>query len=150
MPWRGPVVTALVAALGLVLGLAWLTGHTHPGSVVLSAVLVFGVSALLVQRADADSWPARVSGAVVASAIVLLVFGLHALAGWLGASAVGADLAATPLPVLLACCFIIGLGAVTVMHHLALHRALPPRWQAWRVHLANGLYLGALTRGRVR
>ncbi len=151
----GPVAVPSLAAVGrafaialavyAVLGLAFGFAGKSPQALALGAILVFGVAYLIAQGlADAAPGALTLRTTLAALATTLAYFALQTLSVWLTQGA----LPPVPVPGPLEWGLIVlAIGSFGLV---ALAQATFPLWAphpaaaGLRVHLSNGLYLGAL------
>jgi NAD(P)H-quinone oxidoreductase subunit 5 len=120
-----------------------------PQAVALVAILVFGLTLMLVQAGpsgatgDAPALPlARM--VAVAAAVTLVYLVLHALAQALYSGVVPPPPPVDAAGVAVMLLAVVSFAAVTVFQMVEPARAASPAWRAARVHLANGLYVNTL------
>jgi NAD(P)H-quinone oxidoreductase subunit 5 len=147
-PHAGHLLASLMLALGLYAGIGWLFDLFVGEAIavlVLGAILVMGVSLLIVQ-----SWQGRTSAyvigrtAVAAGCATAAYFVLQAGAAWLMAPTLPGIPAPGAVGIAIMALAVVIFAAITVLQVLAPVWADAPAWRATRVHLANGLYANAL------
>lgn len=148
-PHPARLVVALVAVIGLAVGMAaifGLTPQTAPAKIALGCILLMGLVHLL--AGSIDERPnafvvARV--AVTAAGVAALYFALQAAAELLlaGSVPVGHRVGGAA-EVMIAALVVLSFAAVTVFQNQMMRRADAPFWLAAYVHLKNGLYLNTL------
>jgi NADH:ubiquinone oxidoreductase subunit 5 (subunit L)/multisubunit Na+/H+ antiporter MnhA subunit len=133
---------AIYALVGLVFGLE----GKSPQAIALGAILIFGVAYLLAQGL-ADAAPRLLTRRTVLYSVAASAgyFALHAGAGWLMADTLPAAPAPGPLEWALIALAVASFGAVAVAQALFPLWAYHPAAAGLRVHVANGLYVNALT-----
>ena len=142
------MVLAFTAALIIYAAVGFAFGFTDksPQAIAIGAILVFGVAYLLAQGL-ADAAPRLLTRrtAVYSLAVSVAYFLLHGASTWLMAD----TLPATPPPGRLEWALIVlavvSFGAVAVAQALFPLWAYHPAVAGLRVHVANGLYINALT-----
>ena len=148
IPGGRSVVLAFTAALIIYAAVGFAFGFTDksPQAIAIGAILVFGVAYLLAQGL-ADAAPRLLTRrtAVYSLAVSVAYFLLHAASTWLMAD----TLPATPPPGRLEWALIVlavvSFGAVAVAQALFPLWAYHPAVAGLRVHVANGLYINAVT-----
>ncbi len=146
-PARMAMIVGLVLAVTVVAGTVFgATITAKPGVFALGAVVMLGLAHLLTQAFDErPSFYVVGRTAALAVVVALAYFGLqwgaeHLLAGSLPpvqALRGSLDLAIVAL-------VIFAFAAVTLLQSVLPGNAGAPRWQAFYVHLANGLYVNTL------
>ncbi|API60374.1 NADH dehydrogenase [Tardibacter chloracetimidivorans] len=144
---RMAMVVGLVLAVTLAIGtLFGATITQQPGVFALGAVVMLGLAHLVTQALD-ERPSVYVIGRTVALAVVvgLAYFWLqfateHLLAG----SLPPVQALRGPFDLAIVALVVLAFGTVTVFQSLLPGRAAAPRWQAFYVHLANGLYVNTL------
>lgn len=148
IPGARSVTSSFVLALALytLIGLAFGFEDKPPQAIALGAILVFGVAYLLAQGlADAAPRLLTQRTAVYSVATTLAYFALHEAATRLTADTLPATPPAGPLEWALIVLAVISFGALAVIQALFPLWAYHPAAASLRVHIANGLYLNALT-----
>ncbi|MDZ7789878.1 MAG: proton-conducting transporter membrane subunit [Xanthomonadales bacterium] len=148
IPGARSVVLAFVAALAIyaTTGFAFGFSDKSPQAIAIGAILVFGVAYLLAQGL-ADDAPRLLTRrtALYSVAASVAYFLLHGASAWLMTD----TLPATPPPGRLEWALIVlvvvSFGAVAVAQALFPLWAYHPAAVGLRVHIANGLYINALT-----
>lgn len=144
------------AATALFIGavvLAFGVGHamgtpfmTHPGAVVLGAILALSLVQLVAASAEGGlSGPLLARCAVLAAGVAALSFALQAGASRLLGAALAPEPALHgPADLGIAALAIASFAALAILQALLPARGAEPRWRAAYVHIANGLYANAL------
>ncbi len=117
-----------------------------PQALALGAILVFGIAYLLAQGL-ADAAPRALTRrlAVIAAVATIGYFTLHLSAEWLLGMSVPPPRFPGPLEWVLIVLAVVSFGLVAVAQALFPLWAYHPAAAGLRVHLANGLYINALT-----
>lgn len=148
---------ALTLALGLASLFSLVAGplmgdavNTAPQALALGAILVMGLTLMIVQAAANGEGPAPALAAILprvlgaAGLVTLAYLALHA--GVTALYAATLPLPPTPdaLGIAVLVLAVVSFAAVTVLQVMEPARATRPLWRAARVHLANGLYANVL------
>eukprot|EP00873_Tetraselmis_striata_P016773 jgi/Tetstr1/437037/TSEL_025797.t1 len=131
------------------------TAAASPQAIALGAILVFGLTLMLVHAGPQDAEVAAGDAATVPSlplgrllavsaAVTLAYLALHALAQTLYAGVLPPPPAADAAGIAVMLLAVVSFGVVTVFQMVEPARAASPAWRAARVHLANGLYVNTL------
>lgn len=148
VPGGGAILRAFAVAFGLYLLMGLLFGFhgKSPQALALGAVLIFGVAYLIAQGlADAAPRALTVRTSLFSAVASASYFGLQTAAEALTTGTLPPAPAPGPLEIALLMLMLLSFGAV------ALAQVMFPLWSrhpaatGLRVHLANGLYLNALT-----
>lgn len=149
-PHPARLLLALLAVVGLTLGLAWSLGMTpadNPAQIAFGCVLLMGLVHLLANAIDErpNAFVVMRAG-VLAAGVAVLYVALQAgtellLAGSLPVGRTPDDPAAFAIAALV----VVSFAAVTVFQNQMMRRAEAPFWIAAYVHLKSGLYLNTLS-----
>ncbi len=151
----GPVAIpggkAVIRAFGLALAIYFIIGlgfgyeNKSPQAIALGAILIFGVAYLLAQGiADKAPRVLTTKTALYSIAVSVSYFALQTGAEWLGAGALPATPAPTPLEWVLITLAVLSFGCVAVVQAMFPLWAYHPAAAGLRVHLSNGLYANAV------
>ncbi|WP_208979051.1 proton-conducting transporter membrane subunit [Stappia stellulata] len=141
--------------LGLFADTAAGTAAASPQAIALGAILVFGLTLMLVHAGPQDAEAATGDTAAtpplplgrllaVSAAVTLAYLALHALAQTLYAGVLPPPPAADAAGIAVMLLAVVSFGVVTLFQMVEPARAASPSWRAARVHLANGLYVNTL------
>jgi NAD(P)H-quinone oxidoreductase subunit 5 len=149
VPSPAAVGRAFVIALaiyGIIGGAAAAILGQSPQALALGAILIFGIAYLLAQGL-ADAAPRALTRrlAVIAAIATIGYFTLHLSAEWLLGGSVPLPRVPGPLEWVLIVLAVVTFGIVAVAQALFPLWAYHPAAAGVRVHLANGLYINALT-----
>ncbi len=152
IPKLGAVTRAFVVALGIYLGMSaatgWLFGFDSksPQAVALGAILIFGIAYLFAQG-FADAAPKALTRSMALYALLAsgAYFALQTASEALFAGMLPATPAPGPLEWALLVLAIVSFGVVAIAQATFPLWAYHPAAAGLRVHLANGLYVNALT-----
>lgn len=140
------VALAIYGLVYAVLGLGFGFGGKSPQAVALGAILIFGVAYLLAQGfADAAPLALTRRTAVSASLVTVSYLLLQRASEWLTAGVLPATPSAGALEWALILLALISFGIVALAQATLPLWAYHPAAQGLRVHLANGLYINAVT-----
>ena len=148
---------ALAVALGLAGVFAVATGglfgeavDTSPQALALGAILIMGLTVMIVQAVDASCTAPAALGAVLprviaaAGVVTLAYLTLHAGVTALYATSLPLPPPLSPVGITVIVVSVVSFAAVLVLQVIEPARAASPAWRAARVHLANGLYANAV------
>jgi NAD(P)H-quinone oxidoreductase subunit 5 len=148
-PHPARLALSLAAVLAAAAAVAWLFGATlaqKPGAFALGAILVMGLVHLMASAIDE-----RPNGYVVGRTALL---GAGVAAAYFALQAGSERLMATSLPataplqgpldLAIVLITVTAFGALTLFQGQMARQAEQPRWQAFYVHISNGLYLNTL------
>lgn len=148
VPSLRAVGRAFLAALLLyaLIGAAFGFGGKSPQAIALGAILVLGVAYLLAQGfADAAPGPLTLRTSIASVAAATGYFALQRAAEWLTAGLLPAAPAPGALEWVLMVLAVLGFGLTAFAQATFPLWAQHPAAAGLRVHLANGLYVNALT-----
>lgn len=152
IPQLGAVTRAFVVALGIYVAMYAATGWAFgfdsksPQSVALGAILIFGIAYLFAQG-FADTAPKALTRSMALYALLAsgAYFALQTITEALYAGTLPATPAPGPLEWALLVLAILSFGLVAIAQATFPLWAYHPAAAGLRVHLANGLYVNALT-----
>ncbi|MFT4768351.1 MAG: NAD(P)H-quinone oxidoreductase subunit 5, partial [Glaciecola sp.] len=122
-----------------------ITIATKPAIVGLGAILVFGVMHLVIQSSRGQTSALVLARATCAAAVVAgLYFTLQVLTAMVFESSVPAAGRLDSIQLALMVLMLVTFGAVTVIQWYPPSARSSKRWQAFWVHLSNGLYVNQL------
>ena len=148
VPDAKAVGRAFLAALALygIIGAAFGFGDKSPQAIALGAILVLGVAYLLAQGfADAAPGPLTRRTSIAAAAAAIGYFALQRIAEALTAGVLPPAPAASALEWVLIAVAVLSFGLTAFAQATFPLWAQHPAAAGLRVHLANGLYVNALT-----
>jgi NAD(P)H-quinone oxidoreductase subunit 5 len=148
VPGAKAVGRAFLAALALyaIIGAAFGFGDKSPQAIALGAILVLGVAYLLAQGfADAAPGPLTLRTSIAASAAAIGYFALQRVAEALTTGVLPPTPAAGALEWVLIAITVLSFGLTAFAQATFPLWAQHPAAAGLRVHLANGLYVNALT-----
>ncbi len=148
VPGAKAVGRAFLAALALygIIGAAFGFGDKSPQAIALGAILVLGVAYLLAQGfADAAPGPLTLRTSIAAAAAAVGYFALQRIAEALTAGVLPPTPAASALEWVLIAVAVLSFGLAAFAQATFPLWAQHPAAAGLRVHLANGLYVNALT-----
>ncbi len=148
IPGLGAVARAFAVALVIYAGIGAAVDvlGQSPQALALGAILIFGV-AYLVAQGMAEAAPRALTRRLTLYAVVasLGYFGLHLLATRITAGALPPTPAPGPLQWVLMALAVLSFGLVAIAQAMLPLWAQHPAALGLRVHLANGLYVNALS-----
>lgn len=148
VPSARAVGRAFLAALAIYVAVGVLFGFDgkSPQAIALGAILIFGVAYLLAQGL-ADTAPRLLTQrtAIYSIAASVAYFALHTGADWLLTDTLPATPAPGPLEWALIVLAVVSFGGVAIAQAMFPLWAYHPAARGLRVHIANGLYINAVT-----
>jgi len=147
-PWR--LVIALTGAVGITWAVSLAFGASltqAPGIFALGAIMVMGVTHLVANAIDERPNAFVIArGIGLAAGVAVAYFTLQLGAEQLMTGSLPSKQALRgPFDLAIVAAVVVLFGAVTVLQNAMPYRMSDPRWQAFYVHLFNGLYVNAIT-----